>query len=124
LIFATGMRVDLARRPELAAIEADIARWGDVHSPIEPDEVLAAHPYLGRGFEFTPKPGREAPWLSRIHQFGFAAGLSHGAQCASVSGHRHALPRLVAGVTRGLFGDIERSLIASLDAYDAREKLL
>lgn len=124
LIFATGMRVDLARRPELAAIEADIARWSDMHVPAEPDEALAAHPYLGPGFEFTPKPGRAAPWVSRVHQFGFAAGLSHGAQCASVSGHRHALPRLVAGVTRGLFRDVESSLIPSLDAYDAREKLL
>jgi hypothetical protein len=50
--------------------------------------------------------------------------LSHGAQCASVSGHRHALPRLVAGITRGLFHDIEPGLIADLDGYDAREKLL
>lgn len=124
LIFATGMRVDLSLRPELAAIEADIARWGDVHTTDDPDPVLAAWPYLGAGFEFTPKPGHDAPALSRIHQFGFAAGLSHGAQCASVSGHRHALPRLVAGITRGLFRDIEPGLLADLDGYDSREKLL
>ena len=124
LIFATGMRVDLALRPELAGIEADIARWGDVHAAADPDPTLAAWPYLGSGFEFTAKPGHDAPWLSRVHQFGFAAGLSHGAQCASVSGHKYALPRLAAGVTRGLFADIAGGLGASLDAYDAREKLL
>ncbi|MCM0018952.1 MAG: NAD(P)/FAD-dependent oxidoreductase [Tagaea sp.] len=124
LIFATGIRVDLALRPELAAIEADIARWGDRHEPAEPDPVLSAWPYLGPGFEFTAKPGRAAPWLARIHQFGFAAGLSHGAQCASVSGHKYALPRLAAGVTRGLFGEMASELCASLDAYDVREKLL
>jgi FAD-dependent urate hydroxylase len=124
LIFATGMRVDLASRPELAAIEADIARWGDVHTTDDPDPVLESWPYLGGGFEFTAKPGRDAAYLRRIHQFGFAAGLSHGAQCASVSGHRHALPRLVAGITRGLFAEIENRLIADLDDYDAREKLL
>lgn len=124
LIFATGIRIDLGLRPELAAIEADIARWGDVHAPTEPDPALATWPYLGPGFEFTAKPGCDAPWLSRIHQFGFAAGLSHGAQCASVSGHKFALPRLAAGVTRGLFADIAEGLCASLDAYDVREKLL
>lgn len=124
LIFATGIRVDLALRPELAAIEADIARWSDKHMPDDPDPVLAAWPYLGPGFEFTAKPGRAAPWLARIHQFGFAAGLSHGAQCASVSGHHHALPRLAAGVTRGLFGEMAGGLCAALDTYDAREKLL
>lgn len=124
LIFATGMRVDLALRPELTAIEADIARWADRFAADDPDPVLAAWPYLGPGFEFLPKPGRTAPWLARIHQFGFAAGLSHGAQCASVSGHRHALPRLVAGVTRGLFAEIAPGLPAALDAYDVREKLL
>jgi FAD-dependent urate hydroxylase len=124
MIFATGIRIDLGSRPELAAIAADIARWGDVHLPAEPDLVLAAWPYLGPGFEFTAKPGRAAPWLARIHQFGFAAGLSHGAQCASVSGHKFALPRLVAGITRGLFADIAGGLCASLDDYDVREKPL
>lgn len=124
LIFATGIRVDLALRAELSAVEADIARWGDMHAPADPDPTLAAWPYLGPGFEFVAKPGREAPWLARIHQFGFAAGLSHGAQCASVSGHKYALPRLAAGVTRGLFADIAGDLCASLDAYDARERFL
>ncbi len=34
---------------------------------------LGAHPYLGPGFEYRAKPGHQAPWLARIHDFDLRA---------------------------------------------------
>jgi cation diffusion facilitator CzcD-associated flavoprotein CzcO len=107
-ILATGFRVELAARPELDAIGADIARWSDVYAPptdetSEMTRRLGCHPYLGAHFEFRPKAGHNAPWLARIHDFGLASVQSLGPVTVGLNGMKYGPSRLVQGISRSLF---------------------
>ena len=65
-------------------------------------------------------PG-EAPWLADIHVFGIGATLSFGPSGSSINAMTTAVPKVVAGVTRGLFaGDLQRHW-ESLLAYDVKQ---
>ncbi len=119
VLAATGAVVDLEARGELATLAPVVARWRDHHrpGPGDDDPALAALPYLGEGYEFRPAAGAGAPWVDRVFAFNALAAVSHGPHSTSISGHKHALPRLVRGVTRRLLVDAESSLVAGLEAY-------
>lgn len=104
LIAATGYRVDLSARPELRRIVDKIALWGDAYRPQPGEEnpAGALYPYLGEGFEFTEKRPGEAPYLGDIHCYNIAASLSSGKYLSDVPSMGE-LPRLIAGIGRGLF---------------------
>src|SRR5207244_2604261 len=55
VIMATGFSVDLAARPELAQIHAEVLLWGERVAPEEAERhpQAARFPYLGRGFELV-----------------------------------------------------------------------
>lgn len=114
VIAGTGFRVDLAARPELARIVDRIALWGDRYAPPAGEASAAGslYPYLGEGFEFVEKTPGQAPWLANIHCYNFAASLSCGKNLSDVPSMPE-LPRLLSGITRGLF-------FADLDHHAAR----
>ncbi|MEM7341725.1 MAG: FAD/NAD(P)-binding protein [Actinomycetota bacterium] len=118
LILATGASVDLAARPELTTIAPRVQLWRHRYQPPahEADERLAALPYLDHGFEFIPHSADDA-WVGRVFAFNFASAVSHGPHSTSISGHKHAIPRLVRGVTRRLLLDAEATLVDDLKAY-------
>ena len=122
LLLATGLHVDPARRPELRSIAGRVKNWGDCfHPPAgEEDERLAQLPYLDRHFAFVPKDPNDV-WLSRIFAFNSLSAVSQGPHSTSISGHRHALPRLVRGVERRLLLDQESGLVAGLEAYASND---
>jgi cation diffusion facilitator CzcD-associated flavoprotein CzcO len=104
-ICGTGIRQDVSLRPELAACAANIATWADRYDPPpeERDEQLAAFPYLDADYAFTERvPGR-TPWIADLHLFGIGATVSFGPSGSSINAMTIAVPKLVAGVTRGLF---------------------
>jgi FAD-dependent urate hydroxylase len=105
LILGTGFEVDVSRRPELAGVADRIALWKDVYAPPPEaaDEMLGRCPYLGPQFEFVEKAKGSAPFLSSIHDFGFAAVQSMGPICVGLNGMKIGTPRLVAGISRNLF---------------------
>lgn len=122
-ICGTGVRHDFARRAELAACADAIARWSDRYAPPpgEEDDALGAYPYLGPDFAFQERVPGAAPWLADVHLFGIGATLSFGPSGSSINAMTTAVPRLVAGVTRGLFAaDIDRHW-QSLLAYDVAQ---
>lgn len=123
LILGTGFVTDLARRPELAALAPDIARWSDRFEPPADDQHadLARHPYLGRHFELTERTAGAAPYLSTLYNYTFGSLLSLGFGGASISGMKYSVPRLVAGITGSLFVEDGARHFASLCAYDQRE---
>jgi FAD-dependent urate hydroxylase len=117
-ICGTGTRQDVHLRPELASFAGMIALWNDRFTPPagEEDPLLAAYPYLGPDYAFQEKTPGEAPWLADIHVFGIGATLSFGPSGSSINAMNVAVPRLVAGLTRGLFaGDLERHWQSLLD---------
>ena len=110
-ICGTGMRQNVQLRPELRGFADQIALWADRFTPPEGEEdpLLAAFPYLGPDFAFVEKRPGQAPWLSDIHLFGIGTTLSFGPSGSSINGMSISVPRLVAGLTRGLFlGDLPR----------------
>jgi cation diffusion facilitator CzcD-associated flavoprotein CzcO len=123
VICGTGFSVEPQRRPELAALAPHIRTWGDAYSP-PPDERadrLAAFPYLAEDYSLQEKTPGAAPILSRIHVFGIASTVSFGPSGSSINAMTLAVPKLVAGVTRGLFeGDIDHYW-RSLMEYDVRQ---
>lgn len=123
LIFGTGLEVDLARRPELAAFADQVATWGDRYRPPAGEESpwIARYPYLMPGFALTEKTPGTAPFLADIHVFTFGATVSLGLSGASINGMKFAVPRLVQAITRDLFRADAARHYASLLAYDVPE---
>jgi cation diffusion facilitator CzcD-associated flavoprotein CzcO len=122
VICATGYALDLAARPELRRIAHGVTLWRDRFDPV-PEEMngeLGAFPYLGEGYEFLPRAPEDS-WMSRVHAFNFAAFVSMGPHSTSISGHKHALPRLLRALERRLLLEQEDSILAALGAYDERD---
>ncbi|MGK0173236.1 MAG: cation diffusion facilitator CzcD-associated flavoprotein CzcO [Gammaproteobacteria bacterium] len=126
LICGTGVDMDCALRPELAPFADQIATWADRYTPPgdETDERLGRYPYLGPDYAFLEKTPGSAPFLANIHCFGIGAWMSFGMSGASINAMYVAVPKLVAGLTRGLF---ERELDyywKGLSDYDASQVTL
>jgi hypothetical protein len=118
--------MDFAARPELAAIAGNIATWGDRYTPPadEASDRLARFPYLGEDYALSERNPGTTPWIADIHVFSIAATMSFGASGSSINAMTTAVPRLVAGITRGLFaGDVERHW-HDLLAYDVPQAVL
>jgi len=120
LLLGTGYTVDLRRRPELCGIIDAVATWGDRFTPPagEADDSLLAYPYLGPAFEFLEKEPGQSPLLRDIHIFNSAAVPSLGPVCNGITGLKSGVPRLVAGICRGLFLQDADLFYQTLDAYD------
>jgi cation diffusion facilitator CzcD-associated flavoprotein CzcO len=123
LICGTGVRMDATRVPELAGCAHNIARWADRYVPPagEADARLGEFPYLGSDYAFQERVAGETPWIRDIHLFGIGTTMSFGPAGASINAMGIAVPRLAAGVTRGLFeADLPRHF-ESLLAYDVAQ---
>jgi hypothetical protein len=123
LILSTGLRTNVALRPELKPVAGDIALWRDRYSPPPgaANPLIDDHPYLGPGFEFT---GRTPEGDARVHglfAFNYSALASLGLSASALSGLKVALPRLVSGVARQLFLDDQDALIKDYLDYDEPE---
>jgi cation diffusion facilitator CzcD-associated flavoprotein CzcO len=120
LICGTGVEMDFSKRPELARLAGNIACWADRYDPPpeERDDRLARFPYLDPDFSLLPREAGMTDWMTDIHMFNIASTMSFGPSGSSINAMTTAVPKLVRGLTRGLFkGDIERHW-QSLLAYD------
>jgi cation diffusion facilitator CzcD-associated flavoprotein CzcO len=118
VVCATGYQLDLTVRPELRHIVGKIALWRDRYTPPadEANPDLGAFPYLGNGYELQALSAEDS-WINRVHAFNFAAFVSCGPHSTAISGHRHALPRLMRSLTRRLFVEQEDEVLAALRNY-------
>ena len=126
LICGTGVDMDFALRPELRHLAGNIARWSDRYDPpaAERDARLGRYPYLGPDYALQPRRPGETGWMRDVHLFGIASTMSFGPSGSSINAMTTAVPKLVAGLTRGLFeGDLERHWSA-LDAYDVPQTVI
>jgi cation diffusion facilitator CzcD-associated flavoprotein CzcO len=126
VIGATGIDIDPAARPELARAACNIASWADRYQPPEPerDERLGRFPYLADDYALTEKTPGLTPWLADIHLFTIASTMSFGASGSSINAMTTAVPKLVSGITRGLFrADVEAHW-AAFKAYDVPQAVL
>ena len=120
VICGTGIDMNFAGRPELKNCAANIASWADRYHP-PPDERsprLGRFPYLADDYALVERTAGETPWIADIHVFAIASTMSFGASGSSINAMTTAVPKLVNGLTRGLFrADVERHW-ASFRAYD------
>ena len=126
VISATGIDVDFSARSELSEFAHNIATWADRYVPPadEQDARLAAFPYLADDYAFTERAPGATPWLRNVHLFAIGSTMSFGASGSSINALTTAIPKLVSGITRGLFrDDIERHW-ASLRAYDVPQAII
>ncbi len=124
LVLSTGLVTDPALRPELALVADGIARWADRYRPADAaatNPLIDAHPYLGPHFQFLPRDADHADKLHGLFAFNYSGLISLGLSASALSGLRHALPRLVAGVADQLFLDDREAMIAAYLAYDEVE---
>ena len=126
VICGTGIDMNFAGRGELGRFAGNIATWADRYQPPEDErnERLGRFPYLADDYSFTERVPGETPWISDIHLFAIASTMSFGASGSSINAMTTAVPKLVHGLTRGLFrADITRHW-ASLDAYDVPQAVV
>lgn len=126
VISATGITMDFASRPELARFAGNIARWSDRYTPPlgEQDTRLGAFPYLADDYALCERVSGETPWIGHIHVFAIASTMSFGASGSSINAMTTAIPKLVHGLTRGLFrADIDKHW-AAFQAYDVKQAIV
>ncbi len=124
VICATGAVVDYEVRGELRALGPLIKRWKHAYTPVAPQErsqALDDYPYLGPGFEYEPLDAVHDGWVRRVKAFNFSSVVSMGPHTTSASGHKHSIPRLVAGITRALMAEQAGALLPALESYDEAE---
>lgn len=126
VICGTGIDMNFAGRGELAKFSGNIATWADRYQPpsSERNARLGRFPYLADDYAFTERVPGETPWISDIHLFAIASTMSFGPSGSSINAMTTAIPKLVNGLTRGLFrADVERHW-ASLSAYDVPQAVV
>jgi FAD-dependent urate hydroxylase len=111
VICGTGTEIDFTGRRELQNCAGNIATWADRYQPPqgEGSARLGRYPYLADDYALAERvPGR-TPWISNVHLFAFASTMSFGPSGSSINAMTTAIPKLVHGLTRGLFrADIEQ----------------
>jgi cation diffusion facilitator CzcD-associated flavoprotein CzcO len=114
VILATGFDQDIARRGELSPVAHDVALWRDHMANAD---AFAAFPWLDDAFALTPKPGRTAAHLARLHCFTFAATPSHGKVSGDIPALSDGAQRLARGIAARLFTADIATHEARLHAY-------
>jgi FAD-dependent urate hydroxylase len=126
IICATGIEMDFAGRAELKRCAHNIACWADRYAPPadERNARLLAFPYLSDDYALCERVSGETPWVTDIHLFAIASTMSFGPSGSSINAMTTAVPKLVHGVTRGLFrADIEQHW-AAFKAYDVPQAVI
>jgi hypothetical protein len=126
VICGTGIDIDVAERGELRNFAGNIATWADRYSPPENEQSprLGRYPYLAHDYAFTELVAGKTPWIKDIHLFAFASTMSFGPSGSSINAMTTAIPKLVYGLTRGLFrADVERHW-TSFKAYDTPQAVI
>ena len=104
VMFGTGFDMDIAQRPEMAALAPHMLRWRDRFTPPEGEgnDTLLDQPYLGEAGELQARVAGQCPVLGRVCLLGAAATLSTGPMFGGLNGIRFLLERMVEQTCRTL----------------------
>ncbi len=121
LILATGWRCNLESRPELVHLVEKIAKWEDKYNPPSDRnyEKLLQFPYLGSGFQFTPKdPEKDAHLNSLFNMTG--GGLVSNGFCAGtgLTGMKYSINLIIDEICRQFFLEDAENYYSSFDNYN------
>ncbi len=123
IILATGWRCNLESRPELVHLVDKIAKWEDMYTPpIERSyEKLLKFPYLGRGFQFTPKDKNDSYLNSLFNMTG--GGLVSNGFCAGtgLTGMKFSINLITDEICRQFFLEDADKYYSSFDQYKQKD---
>lgn len=104
VILGTGFDMDIARRPEMAALAPHMLQWRDRFTPPEGEEneTLSDQPYLDDAAALQERAPGSCPVLSRVSLLGAAATLSIGPLYGGLNGLKFVLERMVEETCRAL----------------------
>ena len=126
VICGAGTDIDFAERGELKNFADNIATWADRYQPPDNERSprLGHYPYLADDYALTERVAGATPWITNIHLFAFASTMSFGPSGSSINAMTTAIPKLVYGLTRGLFcADLDRHW-NSFKAYDVPQAVI
>ena len=126
VICGAGTDIDFAERGELKNFADNVATWADRYQPPDHERSprLGRYPYLADDYALTERVAGATPWISNIHLFAFASTMSFGPSGSSINAMTTAIPKLVYGLTRGLFcADLDRHW-NSFKAYDVPQAVI
>jgi cation diffusion facilitator CzcD-associated flavoprotein CzcO len=125
-ICGTGIWHDFSARRELNEFADNIARWTDRYTPpdAERNDRLGAFPYLAPDYAFEEREPGRTPWIRDIHYFGMGTAMSFGPAGSSINAMTIAVPKLVYGITKGLFQADLPDHWESLRAYNEPQVIL
>lgn len=126
VISGAGTEIDFAERRELKNFAGNISTWADRYQPPHDEQShrLGLYPYLADDYAFTERVAGKTPWIGNIHLFAFASTMSFGPSGSSINAMTTAIPKLVHGLTRGLFrADLERHW-NSFQAYNVPQAVI
>ena len=126
VISGAGTEIDFAERRELKNFAGNIATWADRYQPPHDERSprLGLYPYLADDYALTERVAGVTPWIGNIHLFAFASTMSFGPSGSSINAMTTAIPKLVHGLTRGLFrADLERHW-NSFKVYDVAQAVI
>lgn len=105
VIFATGFRVDWAKKPFLARLAAMARTWRERIAPQNGADYAALLdlPDLGPGFEFQPRPGSEGAGVGNVLCFCYPAVLSQGNISGDIPAISEGAQRMARGIVGGLW---------------------
>jgi hypothetical protein len=114
--------LDLASHPELRRLAGRVVLWRDRYTPVAGEEnpELGTYPYLGEAYEFQPTDPADT-WMRLVHAFNPASFVTAGPHSTSITGHKHALPRLLRALTKRLLLAQEDAVLDALRAFDEHD---
>ena len=100
----------------------------DTHAVLPYSDRLARFPYLAADFSLMPREAGVTDWMSDIHMFNIASTMSFGPSGSSINAMTTAVPKLVAGLTRGLLNRASDAICdnvvsAAVDAPSATNRV-
>ena len=124
LILATGWHCNLHIRPELTLLVDKIAKWRDKYNPPldRSYDKLLEFPYLGRGFQFTPKDSEKDAYLNSLFNM-TGGGLVSNGFCAGtgLTGMKYSIDLITHEICRQFFIEDAGEYYSSFDQYDQKD---
>lgn len=124
LILATGFAIEGSQQPELADFFDQILLWSDRPCAHKAGHSkVGAFPYLGPSFEFLEKKPGQAPHLSQIYCYNYAATASHWHLSSDIPDISFGAQRLAQGIARDFFDRNWKAYYNALQEFHKHEFL-
>jgi cation diffusion facilitator CzcD-associated flavoprotein CzcO len=123
VILGTGFHIDVTAPPETRRLTDQIRTFRDTvtNSPGIYLEEFLDFPDLGPAFEFQERTPSSAPYLGHLHNFTFAATVSHGNVSGDIPCVSEGADRLARGIAAGFFNEDFPMYLANLHAHEDPE---